>query len=111
MTLNEFCQALEIEQASLQVWIDEGWLRIRSARERTGAPEDYFAAEDISDVDLARARLIRHLLDDMGVNTEGVGIILDLIDQVHGLRGALREAAGSLRSAVETVQLDEVCRP
>jgi chaperone modulatory protein CbpM len=94
MTLDEFCQVLEIEQASLQVWIDEGWLR-----QRTGAPEDHFTAGDISDVDLARARLIRHLLDDMGVNPEGVGIILDLIDQVHGLRGALREAAGSLRSA------------
>lgn len=99
MTLSEVCQVLGIERASLQVWIDEGWLRPRSTQERTGAPEDYFSAEDISDVDLARARLIRHLLDDMGVNAEGVGIILDLIDQVHGLRGALREAAGTLRSA------------
>lgn len=99
MTLDELCLALEIDRAKLQVWIDEGWLSLRSTWERTGAPEDYFSAKDVSDVDLARARLIRYLLDHMGVNAEGVGIILDLIDQVHGLRGALREAAGSLRSA------------
>jgi chaperone modulatory protein CbpM len=33
--------------------------------------------------------LIRDLTNDLGVNAEGVGVILHLIDQMHGLRGAL----------------------
>jgi chaperone modulatory protein CbpM len=32
-----------------------------------------------------------HLKHDLGVNDEAVPIILDLIDQVHGLRRAVRE--------------------
>jgi chaperone modulatory protein CbpM len=42
-------------------------------------------------MDIARARLIRDLTHDLGVNDEGVAIILDLIDQMHGLRHTLRE--------------------
>jgi chaperone modulatory protein CbpM len=43
-----------------------------------------------SDVDLARANLIGDL-QDLGANDESIPIILDLIDQVHGLRRVLRE--------------------
>jgi chaperone modulatory protein CbpM len=35
----------------------------------------------------------------MGVNDEGIGIILDLIDQVHGLRSILQALVGRLGSA------------
>jgi len=34
-----------------------------------------------SDADLARANLIRELQQDLGVNNEGVGVILHLLDQ------------------------------
>ena len=44
-----------------------------------------------SEADLARAKLIRDLLQDLGVNDEGVGVILNLLDQMHGLRKALAE--------------------
>ncbi|MBV8443774.1 MAG: hypothetical protein JO312_25000, partial [Hyphomicrobiales bacterium] len=37
---------------------------------------------------------LRH---NMGVNDEGLGVILHLIDQMHGLRRALAEALASLR--------------
>jgi chaperone modulatory protein CbpM len=30
------------------------------------------------------------LMRDLGVNREGVGIILNLLDQMHGMRRALR---------------------
>jgi chaperone modulatory protein CbpM len=42
-----------------------------------------------SDIDVARAHLIRDLKGDFGVNDEGVDIILHLVDQLHGLRRAL----------------------
>jgi chaperone modulatory protein CbpM len=39
---------------------------------------------------VARAQLIQDLREEMGVNDEGVALILQLIDQIHGLRRALR---------------------
>ena len=49
-----------------------------------------------SEADLARVRLIHDLRHNMGVNEEGLGLVLHLIDQVHGLRRALSQALGSL---------------
>jgi chaperone modulatory protein CbpM len=40
---------------------------------------------------MARAQLIHDLRHDFGVNDEAVPLILDLIDQVHGLRRLLRD--------------------
>jgi chaperone modulatory protein CbpM len=57
-----------------------------------------------SEVDLALAKLIRDLTRDLGVNGEGVGVILDRVDQVHGLRMALTEV---LRSAHERSALHD----
>jgi chaperone modulatory protein CbpM len=80
LTWPEFCASLEVEVEVVQVWVEEGWIL---PRDREPAP--------FSDMDLARARLIRDLNRDLGVNHEGVGVILDLLDQVHGLRRMLRE--------------------
>jgi chaperone modulatory protein CbpM len=76
----EFCLRAGIERTTLELWLGEGWL----------VPLEADTALLLSDVDLARARLIRDLRDGMGVNDEGIGIILDLIDQVHGLRSILQ---------------------
>jgi chaperone modulatory protein CbpM len=53
---------------------------------------------EFSETDLARAQLIQNLIDDLGVNTEGVGVALHLIDQVHDLRRALVELTRRRRS-------------
>jgi chaperone modulatory protein CbpM len=45
--------------------------------------------------------LIRDLRDDFGVNDEGVSIVLDLIDQVHGLRRTLRELMSSTQTQAQ----------
>ena len=50
-----------------------------------------------TDMDLARANLIRDLRDNMGVNHEGLGVILHLLDQMHALRRALASALDSAR--------------
>jgi chaperone modulatory protein CbpM len=34
-------------------------------------------------------------MGDLGVNAEGVSVIMHLVDQVHGLRHALSELSGA----------------
>ena len=83
----EFLERARLDRATLEIWVREEWLI--PSREQ-GAP-------DYSEADLARARFIHDLKHNMGVNDEGLGLVLHLIDQVHGLRRALAEALGSLR--------------
>lgn len=78
--LQRSCFHAELDEATLEIWVAEGWL-LPAADEAAAYRES----------DLARARLIRDLTSDLGVNAEGVGVILHLIDQMHGLRGALAE--------------------
>jgi chaperone modulatory protein CbpM len=81
ITKLEFLERARVDTSTLQVWIEEEWLiPTRSA------PEPVF-----SEADLARAKLIHDLIDDMGVNAEGVGVVLNLLDQLHGLRRAMAE--------------------
>jgi chaperone modulatory protein CbpM len=87
ITEREFLQRTHLDRGTLEIWIREAWIR----PERT-APERTF-----TDMDLARANLIRDLKHNMGVNDEGLDVILHLIDQMHGLRRALAEALASLR--------------
>ncbi len=54
-----------------------------------------------SEADVARARLIRDLIDDLGVNAEGVGVALHLLDQIHGLRKAMAEVLETLHQQSE----------
>jgi len=84
----EFLIRAHLERETLEMWIREEWLIPgQSAGELT-----------FSDADIARAQLIRDLKNDLGVNDEGVGVILSLVDQVHGLRGVLTEVLRSVRS-------------
>jgi chaperone modulatory protein CbpM len=77
----EFVSRSHLDAATLNVWIDEEWL----------IPRDSGSALQFSDADLARARLIRDLKLELGVNDEGIGIILHLLDQLHGLRSLVRD--------------------
>ena len=88
ITKQEFLVRTQIQRETLEAWIQEEWLIPgQSAGELT-----------FSDADIARAQLIRDLKNDLGVNDEGVGVILSLVDQVHGLRGVLTEVLRSVRS-------------
>jgi chaperone modulatory protein CbpM len=82
----EFLDRARLDRETLEVWIEEEWL----------VPSGTATGVAFSEADLVRAELIRDLMQDMGVNDEGVGVILNLLDQMHGLRRAL---ADTLRSA------------
>jgi chaperone modulatory protein CbpM len=83
----EFLLLARLDAAALEAWTEAGWLAPRQA-----GPEHTF-----SELDLARVCLIRDLREGMGVNDEGVAIALDLLDQVHGLRQALRRVSSALQ--------------
>lgn len=92
MEVHEFVLKTQIDIAILDKWVEAGWLTSR----QNGADQHF------SEIDLARAHLIRDL-QVLGVNDEGVPIILDLVDQLHGLRHVLRE----LLSAIKTQRQEE----
>jgi chaperone modulatory protein CbpM len=92
LSLEEFAVRMRVEVETVRIWADEGWLHPRA--------ED--PASAFSEIDLARAQLILDLKHDLGVNDEGIGVILDLLDQVHGLRQALRNVGRVLASMPES---------
>ncbi len=87
ITEREFLERARLDRRTLSVWIEEEWLI--PARE---ADELAF-----TDMDLARVNLIRDLKDKMGVNDEGLDVVLHLVDQTHALRRALAAALESAR--------------
>jgi chaperone modulatory protein CbpM len=81
METQEFIGRSHIDQSTLNAWIEAEWLVPVTGRKTF----------QFSEVDLARARLIRDLKADFGVNDEGIEIILHLLDQLYGLRCLVRD--------------------
>ena len=94
----DFLLRARLDAAWLEAWIEGGWLGPR----RTG-PERVF-----SELDLARAWLIRDMRDGMGVNDEGIAVALGLLDQVHGLRRALLRLGSALHALPEPLRREIV---
>jgi chaperone modulatory protein CbpM len=69
----------------LRVWVAQGWIK----------PADE-AAQNYSEADLARATLICNLEDELGFAEEDVPVLLNLIDQIHGLRAELKGLVDAL---------------
>ncbi len=90
----DFLLRARLDAASLEAWIEAGWLVPRRA-----GPERVF-----SELDLARAWLIRDMRDGMGVNDEGIAVALGLLDQVHGLRQALWRLGSALHALPEPLR-------
>jgi len=57
----------------------EGWIRPLAKAERA-----------FTEADMARAALIRDLEDKLGFDEDQVPVLLNLIDQIHGLRVELK---------------------
>lgn len=60
-------------------WVARGLLR-------PGGAADSWTFET---VDVARTHLLVELTDDLGLDDEAVAVVIDLVDQVHTLRGQL----------------------
>jgi chaperone modulatory protein CbpM len=90
----EFRRFLKIDLTELNLWIEEGWLVPDTAGERL----------QLRDSDVARARLILDLTRGMGLNEAGVDVVMDLIDQLHGLRGTMHRLLTAINQQEREVQ-------
>ncbi len=92
-----------LDAAALETWVEAGWLAPHGGGAGGGGggggDEGAFTEQD-----LARACLIRDLRDELGINDEGVGVVLDLLDQLHGLRLALRRVTASVQALPEPLR-------
>jgi chaperone modulatory protein CbpM len=79
ITKQEFLIRARLDGDTLEAWIAEEWI----------VPTGADPAVSFTEADLARAELIHDLMGDLEVNDAGVGVILDLVDQMHGLRKML----------------------
>jgi chaperone modulatory protein CbpM len=95
METREFILQSRLDAQALEAWIEAGWL----------LPRQDGATRNFSEVDLARAQLI-HDLEHLGVNDEAIPVILDLIDQVHGLRRTLRDVLSAIHAQPGHAALD-----
>jgi len=93
MEVREFLIYAQLDAGALDAWVAAGWLAPRREKETL----------QFSDVDIARAQLI-HDLKRLGVNDDGIPIILDLVDQVHGLRRMLRELLSAIQAQPEAMK-------
>lgn len=83
MRLDERTVVARVERVSLRQlrsWVRRGW--VRPARDHKGMV--------FTEIDLARIELVCQIKDDLNVNDETVPLVLSLMDQVYGLRHALK---------------------
>ncbi|PTM99029.1 chaperone modulator CbpM [Mycoplana dimorpha] len=90
----EFCRTLEIEGTLLELWVEHRWL----------VPDEQAGIRTFHEADLARGRLILDLVGPMGVNEHGVDVAMQLLDQVHSLRGKLGALMEAIRTQDQEVQ-------
>jgi chaperone modulatory protein CbpM len=86
---HEFLLRARLDAATLETFVQAGWIIRR---------------ESFEEADLARARLVRDLREAMGVNDEGVDVVLDLVDRLHATRAALRQVAAALHDLPEPLR-------
>lgn len=91
---DEVLVTLEIGASELHAWIEQNWVL---PVEQDG---DYLFDE----TDVARARLIAELRNDLGVNEDAIPVVLRLLDQVYSLRRALAELNEAIQELPESAQ-------
>jgi chaperone modulatory protein CbpM len=90
----EFLRQARLNTESLDAWIAAGWL----------APHHDQGVPWFAEIDVARARMIQDLKSDLGINDDGVDVVLDLVDQIHGLRRTLRHLMLSIHAQPDRVR-------
>jgi chaperone modulatory protein CbpM len=85
MNRQEFLSQASLDAGTLDAWLSAGWL----------APQVTVQGRRFSLLDLARTRLILDL-QEIGLNDDAISVVLDLVDQVYGLRRILRDLLGGI---------------
>lgn len=88
LTLVELCRVCRVGEEQVFGWVGEGVL------EPIGATPDEWRFTGPA---LRRTRVAMHLTRDLEVNTPGVALALDLLDEIEALRARLQRVAGGGR--------------
>jgi len=67
-------------------------------------PEEREGRLAFRDADVARIALLAELSRDFDLDEEAAGLVVSLLDQIHGLRRRLREIGGALAEEPEEVR-------
>ena len=100
MTLEELVITVRVERRQVTNWVDAGWL----------LPESVEGDWTFTEIDIARARLIRDLFEAFEVNEAAVPVILDLIDQRQALEGRMRDLFAALGEEPASVRRGVLAR-
>jgi chaperone modulatory protein CbpM len=68
------------------------------------SPEERGGRLAFAEADVARARLLAELAEDFDLDEEAAGLVITLIDQIHGLRHRLRGLGDALAGEPEEVR-------
>jgi chaperone modulatory protein CbpM len=81
LTLGELCRACAVHAECIVELVEEGVLE----------PVGHSAVQwRFAGASLRRARVVLRLREDLGVNTAGAALILDLMDEIESLRAQLK---------------------
>jgi len=92
---HEFCQVLRIDRTVCEAWVERRW--VLPATEAGGR-------RHFRSVDVARGRLLIDLERAMGVNAEGIDVIVHLVDQFYGLRITFGDLVAAINAQPESVR-------
>ena len=81
MSLAQLCRACELSEAEIVKLVDEGII------DPMGQRTDVWRFHAVS---LRRVRITRNLQQELGVNTPGAALALDLLEELEELRARLR---------------------
>jgi chaperone modulatory protein CbpM len=84
LTLIELCRAVRAPEEQVRVWVVEGVLAPLGS-----TPHEW----RFTGASLRRARLATTLARELEINTPGVALALDLLDEIDALKARLRRAA------------------
>lgn len=96
MQYREFLIRARLEDNVVKEWVAAGWLM----------PAEQRGEADFSDIDVARAQLISDLKGGIGVNDEGIDVVLHLLDQLHGLRRTLNDIVSVVHAGPDDLRAD-----
>lgn len=91
----EFCQLLRIDRTVCEAWVERRWLLPATKSD---------GGRHFRSVDVARGRLIMDLERSMGVNEEGIDVIVHLVDQFYGLRLTFGDLVAAINAQPEPVR-------
>jgi len=95
IALDELLRRLRgLDRRELIQWVENRWV----------LPEQSGNTWLFHEVDVARVELIQEIRHEFAVDDEALPIVLDLLDQVYGLRRQLRRLCDALAAQPEEVQ-------